>query len=222
LLLHTYKVANEPVIFSNFSNDILNVRLPDSSNVYLNKYSKITYYNNFRKKRVLTIEGQVFFKVKRDTLKPFVVNAGESNIKVLGTSFTVETKPQSVEVIVASGKVAFYSTKLKCDTLFLIKGDKGVFKKEGLCLEKLKNNDLNYLAWENHTLSFVNTPLTQVIHDLEKYYNIKITLTDISISKLHYTSEFNNPSLNEVLNEMELVLNVKSDCTDHNVIISPK
>lgn len=222
LLNHILKISNQPIILSNYSNDILNIALPDSSNIYLNRNSTVKYKKNFNKKREITVEGQVFFKVKRDTLRPFVVNAGESNIKVLGTSFTVETKPQSVEVIVASGRVAFYSTIKHCDTLLLLKGDKGVFRNQGICLAKLKNNDLNFLAWENHTLSFVNTPLPQVIHDLERYYKIKITLKDLLISKLHYTSEFKNPSLNEVLNEMELVLNVKYESIDSTIIISPK
>lgn len=222
LLIHIYKIANQSIVFSNYSNDILNITLPDSSHVYLNRNSKIVFSKSFDKKREITIEGQVFFKVRRNEHIPFLVKALESNIKVLGTSFTVETKPHYVEVIVASGRVAFYSTKKHSDTLFLSTGDKGIFQQNSYCLEKMKNNDLNYLAWENHTLSFNNTPMTQVILDLERYYNVKITITDHSISKLSYTSEFKNQSLKEVLKEMELVLNVKSKNISQNVIIISK
>lgn len=222
LVIHFYNVANQPIIVSNYSPGILNVTLPDSSEVFLNSNSKIIYKKNFGKKRNIIMDGHVFFKVKHDVKNPFVINAGESNVMVLGTSFTIETKPHFVEVIVTSGRVAFYSNKAHCDTLILTKGDKGVFKQNSYCLEKLKNYDLNYLAWKTHVLSFNNTSMVQVIQDLEKYYDIKITLSNSSISKLNYTSEFNNPSLKEILKELELVLNVKTERINHNVIISPK
>ncbi len=222
LFIHFYKVANQPIIVANYSTGVLDVTLPDSSEVYLNTNSKIMYKKNFEKKRNIIMDGHVFFKVKRDVKSPFVINAGESNIKVLGTSFTIETKPHFVEVIVASGRVAFYSNKANCDTLILSKGDKGIFKQNSYCLQKIKNYNLNYLAWETHKLFFNNTSMVQVIQDLEKYYDIKITLTNSSISKLNYTSEFNNPSLKEVLKEMELVLNVKTERIGHNIKISPK
>jgi ferric-dicitrate binding protein FerR (iron transport regulator) len=221
-LSHFYDISDQPLILSNYSNDVLNVTLPDSSHVYLNRNSKIIFSKSFDEKREITVEGQVFFRVRRNERKPFVVKALESNIKVLGTSFSVETKPNFVDVIVASGKVAFYYTKKHCDTLFLSTGDKGIFRQNNNCFEKLKNTDLNYLAWENHALSFNNSPMAQVILDLERYYNVKVTLTDRSISILHYTSEFKNPSLNEVLKEMELALNVKTVRMNHNVIISTK
>jgi ferric-dicitrate binding protein FerR (iron transport regulator) len=219
---YVYQYINQPIVVDNNSNHVMNVMLPDSSWVSLNQNSKLAYNGNFSQKRELTVEGQMFFEVKRNVHKPFVINTFDSRIRVLGTSFYVSTNPQKTNVIVTTGKVAFLSTKKQCDTLFLVKGDKGTYEENHDCLEKVKNEDYNYLSWKNHILTFSNTAIRQVFSDLEKYFDVKIKVSSSAIYNLSYTSEFKNPSLREVLKEMELVLNIKSNVEDRNITVSPK
>jgi transmembrane sensor len=64
--------------------------LPDSTLVKLNKNSRLTFYKkNNRSERKVTLSGEAFFQVKRDTLKTFIVSAEKAEVRVLGTSFNV-------------------------------------------------------------------------------------------------------------------------------------
>ncbi|HET6560144.1 MAG TPA: FecR domain-containing protein [Prolixibacteraceae bacterium] len=213
---------NRPLIVSNNSSEVLLYTLPDSSRVSLNRHSKLTYFSNFSKMRTVSFEGEAFFEIKRDIRKPFVVKTAESEIKVLGTSFSVVTNLKNTSVIVASGKVALYSTLQLADTLYLEKGEKGAFKAQNRSLEKQRNKDLNFLAWKDHRLIFEKTPLANVIADLEKYFQIKVDVKSPEIYKLIYTSQFTNPSLSEVLKEMELVLNISSEVSGNYILLSLK
>ena len=82
--------------------------LPDGSVVALNSNSKLVFPSNFKgNTREVTIYGEAFFDVKPDASKPFIINAGNAQVKVLGTSFNVKAYPENetVEVVVATGKV---------------------------------------------------------------------------------------------------------------------
>jgi ferric-dicitrate binding protein FerR (iron transport regulator) len=103
------------------------VSLPDGSTVWLNEASKLTYNKSFgSQSRMATLEGEAFFEVARDEEKPFKVSSGGVTTKVLGTSFNIknERKNNKVEIVVSSGKVAFYSTVNPKKDIILTKGGK--------------------------------------------------------------------------------------------------
>ena len=210
---------NRPLVIVNENSEVLKYTLPDSSLVSLNKHSKLTYLGSFLKKRTINFEGEAFFEIKRDVNRPFVIKTAESNIMVLGTSFSVATDLKNTSVIVANGRVALFSTLQRSDTVFLEKGDKGIFNAIDRTLEKQKNKDLNYLAWKTHRLVFDKTPIVNVIADLERYFQVKVKVKSPEIYKLNYTSQFTNPTLAEVLKEMEIVLNIKSEATGNNILL---
>jgi ferric-dicitrate binding protein FerR (iron transport regulator) len=213
---------NRPQIVFNNSSQVIKYILPDSSIVSLNAHSKLTFNNNFLRKRQVTFDGQAFFKVKRNPDKPFVIKTSLSDIKVLGTSFCVSTNGKDAEVIVLTGKVAFYSSQLHSDTVYLEKGEKGLFIAQTGRLEEQINYDQNFLSWENHKLTFDKSPLADVIRDLERFYKVKFIIKSKDIYQLNLTSEFSDTSLNDVLKEIELVLNIKSEINGNTITLTLK
>jgi len=86
-----------------------NVRLADGSSVWLNGNSRLILPERFSDTlRVVTLEGEAFFEIERDTTRPFIVNAGELSTRVLGTSFNISAYPtvKEIAVTVATGRVA--------------------------------------------------------------------------------------------------------------------
>ena len=83
--------------------------LPDGSVVWLNADSRLAYSDRFTASgsRAVRLEGEAFFDVKRDTLRPFEVEMGKLRVKVLGTRFTASHMPafNTEEVTLLSGKV---------------------------------------------------------------------------------------------------------------------
>ena len=83
----------------------LEIKLPDGSQVVLNENSNLTYQEKDGK-RMVTLKGEAWFDVKKDTNRPFIVKASRINISVLGTKFNVSAyKNETIDVVLESGKV---------------------------------------------------------------------------------------------------------------------
>src|SRR5690349_3566179 len=65
------------------------VFLPDGSNVWLNAKSELKYSSDFSEERNISLTGEAFFDVAHNPEKPFEITAGETQVRVLGTSFNV-------------------------------------------------------------------------------------------------------------------------------------
>lgn len=209
-------------IVSNATNRVMEYVLPDSTVVSLCSNSRLTFANNFKKNRSLTFEGLGFFKVKRDESHPFVIKTSLSEVKVLGTSFTVSTSENNTEVVVLTGKVAFFAPNMSADTVYLEKGEKGVFNSNSGSINKQENDNGNFLAWKSQKLIFENTPMEQVLRDLENYYQVKIMVESPNIYKLNYTSVFVDAALTEVLKEVEDVLNIQARTEGKTITLTLK
>jgi len=180
--------------------------LPDGTKVSLNSGSKLSFPTKFEgDTREVTIEGEAFFDVKPDPTKPFIINAGKAQIKVLGTSFNVNAYPGSdkVEVIVETGKVhVTHKQEVNVPAtgeLILDPGDKGTLLCANNVLLKSKNEDANFLAWKTHDLIFRETSLSDVIITLQKVYKTEIDIADEKIGDLRLTGHYKDYSIDFIM-----------------------
>jgi ferric-dicitrate binding protein FerR (iron transport regulator) len=185
------------------------VYLPDGTTVSLNSDTKLTYPREFNgKTREVSFEGEAFFEVKPDKNKPFIIHAGQAQIKVLGTSFNVNAYPQNeqVEVVVETGRVQVLDQMTetqKTNELILTPGDKGTLVYSSHSLQKTANQNPNYLSWKTRNLTFKATSLSEVTTELEKVYKVSIRLADPKLSGLLLTAQFNDYSLDFILKVIE-------------------
>lgn len=168
--------------------------LPDGSRITLNAASKLVYPEQFEgRTREVRLTGEAFFEVTRDSLQPFVVEAGSARVKVLGTSFSVKAVPgETVEVHVATGRVMLFRIDARtADTTSVIleAGQRGVLRVNALRPEVVEQIPPDDLFWANRSLDFSGTPLQEVIGMLEKYYGIRVTVSnpDILLCRLSAT-----------------------------------
>jgi transmembrane sensor len=190
--------------------------LPDGSVVALNSNSKLRFPKDFNSDtREVSISGEAFFDVKHNPEKPFLINAGNIQVKVLGTSFNVSAYPgsETVEVVVESGLVqvisnAEYSTS-ETPELMLNAGEKGTLMNSHGKLEKSLNTDPNYLAWKTHNITFDKTPLDEVVKFLSKMYHIDIYLENENLKNLVLTAQFERKSHDFILNVIQLTFGLE-------------
>lgn len=200
--------------------------LPDGTKVSLNSETKFFFPSKFKgNTREVTIEGEAFFDVKPDPTKPFIINAGKAQIKVLGTSFNVNAYPGSdkVEVIVETGKVRVSHKQLPVfhpkSELILDPGDKGVLLKANNALLKSKNNDANFLAWKTHELTFRETLLKDVVATLEKVYKTDIDITDSKLENLRLTGQYNDYSIDFIMEVIASTLQIDIAQVDGKFVV---
>ena len=88
------------------------VVLSEGTEVFLNSDSRLAYPTIFKgKERVVSLEGEAYFKVTKDAKHPFIVKSGNLQVRVLGTEFNVRSySPTDVRVTLITGKVAVSDT----------------------------------------------------------------------------------------------------------------
>ncbi|HEY5823299.1 MAG TPA: FecR domain-containing protein [Cyclobacteriaceae bacterium] len=195
------------------------IHLPDGSIVTMNSNSKITHPRRFTgKTREITLQGEAFFEIAEDKQKPFIIKTGEVLTKVVGTSFSVNTNSNQVVVTVLTGKVLLY--KDSTEVIAMTKGQQGLYTINGL--EKRNNADINFLSWKTKVLTFDNTPLTEVIEDINRHFHVSIQLTPNSLEGCTLTSTFKNQSLEEIMKELKIIFNVQVERRADGITITGK
>lgn len=85
------------------------ILLPDSSIIKLSPNSYIRFFKTFdgAQREILAAEGEAWYDVAHDSLRPFIIHAGQLTVRVLGTSFNISNIPgwQEQSVLVKQGRV---------------------------------------------------------------------------------------------------------------------
>ncbi len=203
--------------------------LPDGTTVALNSNSQIKFPKKFEKDvREITLTGEAFFDVTPNPAKPFIIHAGEAQIKVLGTSFNVCAYPENetVEVVVKTGKVQVSQNvpDLPVQSLEVVlnPGEKGTLMSKNHRLEKTFNSDQNFLSWKTHSFVFTKTPLNEVIDYLENVYHAKIELKDEELNELVLTASFDQKPVEFILNVVTLTFDLNLSEENNQFTLSKK
>jgi transmembrane sensor len=166
--------------------------LPDGSEVFLNADSKISFKKNIWKlNRSLTLEGEAFFKVKKGSR--FTVISSAATVAVLGTSFNVNVRPNAVEISCFTGKVKVSRDEA---AVILTKGEFTQIENDSL-IPPAKFEIDKMATWRNGEFYFDSKPLSTVIAELERQFNVTIEFEG-DTSRL-YTGYFNIKTLDEAL-----------------------
>jgi ferric-dicitrate binding protein FerR (iron transport regulator) len=200
-----FRWINKPAVLIEMasSNSVVHDTLPDGSKVTLNLNSKLIFPEKFiQGSREVNLTGEAFFEVKPDKQHPFVIHTGDMGVKVLGTSFGVKSTGGVVEVSVAEGRVLFYKTDSSSgDTSSVVLSAGQIGKCEPGSgrpfLTETDSPDQNF--WANQSLDFRSAELSGVFSLLEKYYSVKITVSDPAILNCRLTATFMNDSPEKIL-----------------------
>ena len=141
--------------------------------------------------RKVRLTGEAYFDVKRDTRHPFVIIAENAQVKVLGTSFNVmaHKKSKEIEVYVEKGSVQLSQRNNLQNKVVIEPGYIGMLNKNDR-VRKIKNEDVNYMAWKTHRLVFKETQLSEVVRTLNRMYDVKISVAGKDVADLKYFSSF--------------------------------
>jgi transmembrane sensor len=220
-LINSFITKTTDIRFATADN-IQAVTLPDGSEVTLNKHSQIAYTSDFGTRgRNVTLVGEAFFNIKRDSLNPFKIEVNKTSIEVLGTSFNVRAYDylKEVEVIVKTGVVKLSVPKQKKEVK-LIAGQKGTYAKTNESLTATVNDDINFLSWNTQKIVFIENDLRTVIETLNKTYQVNIVMTADIPATCEVTVSFDHQTLEAVLNVLERTLNLTYTIKGNNIEIT--
>lgn len=213
------------------------IRLTDGTRVQLNVDSRLTVPPDFgQQTRSIELEGEAFFEVATDSTRPFIVQSGEVTTRVLGTAFDVNAYPEDEEtqVAVSEGKVS-----LETEASEGRDGEGDRAGEEGVVLTKqqvarITNNGnqiirqdfnmRNHLAWMDGELVLNKAPFGRVVHKLERWYDLEISLElgKRGAPEGHLNARFSEgQDLEEVLEVVTTAFQTTYERQGQKVIIRP-
>ena len=194
--------------------------LPDSTEVILSEGAVVLYPAQFNvSKRAITLKGKAYFNVTKDSKRPFIISSEHGTTKVLGTQFTLEDNGhQTASVYLDEGSVSFKPKGIFKRAQTLKPGEKISYADGKYSITQL--NNLNASAWATQQLTFKNTPLIQVVKELNAFYNANIQLQTNKISQLRFSGKIKENDANAALEIIALTLNLNIKVSDKNLILS--
>jgi transmembrane sensor len=152
---------------------VINMVLSDGSKVWLDVGSSITYPVAFSEnERKVFITGEAYFEVAHDASKPFFVNSGSMNIRVLGTHFNVnafEDDGPDIKVTLLEGKVKVNNKNAKG---LLKPGEQAVVSNKIKILDDVDLDEV--MGWKNGYFEFNNSSLQNVLNQVSRWYNVAV------------------------------------------------
>jgi transmembrane sensor len=184
------------------------VTLPDNSHIWINSGSSLTYSKTFDKIREVFLKGEAYFEIARDTTRPFIIHAGKTTTRVLGTKFDIRSYSFEKQVLltVTHGRVSFGSTE-RDSKLYLV-GQKGIFDNQTGKLEKLTNNNPNFLAWKTREFYFDDETVEAIFKTLAEVYHFRFAFENSALKTRRLTASFTKRPLNEIIQTISVSANL--------------
>jgi len=176
------------------------LELADGTIVHLNCDSELRYPIDFiGGERRVELKGEAYFDVRKNG-KPFIVDLGEMNVKVLGTRFNVKAynEDESVLTTLVSGKVKVTTaTDNQLESIELIPGEQAKWVRNSKELySEMVDTDL-YTSWIEGYFRFENQRMEDIMKNISRWYDVKIFYQSSDLKekrltgKLHRFDDFN-------------------------------
>ena len=213
--------------------------LPDSSVVWLNAGSKLTYNEHFgTTNRNTTLSGEAYFDVKKSTI-PFIINANGLHVKVLGTAFNVKSYPneKSTETSLVRGRVEITHDKRPGEVFILKPNEKLVIanqeedQKSGVAqktdpkvllssLTHTVDNTIIETSWVENKLIFQDESFDEVAKKMERWYNTRIDIKDKEIAQLRLSGTFENENIKQALAALKIAFPFNFTMNENSITIT--
>lgn len=197
------------------------LQLSDGSKVWLNANTRLHYPTHFMKEqRIVELEGEAYFEVKKDPLHPFIVQTSQATIQVYGTSFNVRAyHTEAIQhTTLAEGKV---SVRRAGKTYMLSPGQQARIDQanETVVIEKV--NPALYCSWHQGLFIFENRCLEDILNQLADWYDVEFIYEKASLKQLHFTGDLERyADFNDILSLIGMTTNVHFNIQGQTVTVS--
>lgn len=200
------------------------ITLPDGTQVTLGPRSSLKVKFVDGERRVALTVGEAFFEVVHDAGRPFLVEAGGSQVRVLGTKFDVNYSDQSLRVAVLQGLVEVRDWPLagksepkarllragqRTEILLPVPNALGTASRPVSAITTLPAQSPG--AWREGRLVYQNARLADLVADVNRYYAPGVSLGDPAIGNLRVTASFKASEIPAFLSAVGGVVAVRAE-----------
>lgn len=197
--------------------------LPDGSLAELRDGAEIAVEFTETQRRVVLRRGEVYFKVAKNSDRPFVVAAEGVEVRAVGTAFTVDLGIGAVDVLVTEGKVAVVAPRSAAQVgaenvePLMVTAGHGTIVRTSVQpappeLLALAAADLEArLAWRSARLEFSGTPLIEAVGLLNQHNHVQFTIEDPALARMRVSGIFRAVNTDAFVRLLESSFGVQSE-----------
>lgn len=191
--------SNQPTTIQTLASEKSFIELPDQSTINLNAASQVSYnHKHWDKTRRISLQGEAYFDVTKGAT--FKVETPVGTVTVYGTQFNVKHRNKLFEVVCYEGLVGVLfqgeETLLRPNERIFILNNQVLTSKDSQTGP----------SWIEGMSTFKSTPYGEVLAELERQYNIKITLNDID-PNLMFSGSFTHNNIELALKAITIPVN---------------
>ncbi len=203
------------------------VNLPDGSVVWLRANSEIVYPKEFDdEKRELHLIGQAYFKIRTDSLWPFVVRANDFSVTALGTEFIMNTTPEqaTIETALVSGRALIEWTDKNNETVqqFLKPMERVVYSTDERNIVHVAPLSAAAAQWNHYLLVFEGVPLGETLKKMAESYNMQLQVAPGVDTGKPITITVREESFEQILSLLQYIVPFDYAISKDTIHISPK
>lgn len=206
-------VAQSNILVETRENEHVSITLPDGTKVMLNELSALNYSPNIlnQANRNVTFRGEAYFNVYKDEKHPFVIDANNLKITVLGTKFNILARSNYPEssLSLEEGRVEIMS-QLTQETVLLNSGQTAIVdnKSGHISLKTGEEILMDATAWKRNELTFRNVPIAEVLKKIENKFGVTINSGWYKATDT-FTGTFPTDNLNDIIAILEKTFHAK-------------
>ena len=200
------------------------VTLADGSTVHLNSESELRFPTAFTgKERRVYLKGEGYFEVERDTVRPFVVAADETEVRVLGTRFNVNAYDAEdvTRTTLMEGKVSV-GDSVAGKAVVLSPGWQAEWRGGNISTRKV--NVKAVVAWIDGKFYFEEgATLEEITEQLRRWYDIDFFFTSERVKRFMFAGVIRKDyTANEIFSIIEKTTNVRFDVKGRTVVVGER
>ena len=179
----------------------------DGTRAYINSDSRLKYPKKFAlSSREVYLEGEAYFVVSKNSRRPFIVNLNGPAVHVLGTSFDIKAYPENKDITVCLDE-GHVNLTLPSDKKYPLQpGEKLIYNKDSEHCTIIRNTDIHLTSlWKKNVIAFKDTPLSEVIKVLNRWYDVDFKIEDKAAWNVYFTLTSENTLLEKVLSDLDKI-----------------
>ncbi|GGL16207.1 FecR family protein [Caulobacter rhizosphaerae] len=197
------------------------VALEDGSRIEMNAASRMTVRFERRARRVHLDDAQAFFDVAKDASRPFLVSAGDTQVRVVGTQFDVRQRDGQVAVNVQRGLVEVRPNLPRDAAPFRLRPGQGLSHRKGQRADaRVQAVAVEEIAgWRKGRLIYRDQPLSQIAGDMNRLFPRPVKLADAEAANLRLSGVLIVDDQDAMVDRLSHLLPVRTTTTDDAIVI---
>jgi transmembrane sensor len=204
---------------------VAEVRLRDGTTVSLAPESRLTVVPGYgTTERAVRLNGEGYFRVTHDSLRPFIVHTAKGDVRDLGTAFAVTSYPgdSTLRVVVSEGRVRVsVAGQAAASGPVLEKGDVAHVGRAPSPRVEHGVDVGQYLGWTQGRLSFYRAPLSDVVVQLGRWYDLRFVLQDSALRSRRVTMSVSTTSADALVDAMSAALGLRALRNGDTITLRP-